>query len=115
MIAAFFRSLGILSKDGNTFGAKRSARWDELRAKHIRHNPICVACKANTDLDVHHIKPFHLHPELELDLNNLITLCRKHHFYIGHDPDYSGPKKPSWSLFNPNVTLDAKAYNNESC
>ena len=39
---------------------------------------------------MHHIKPFHLYPQLELDPNNLITLCRSKywrfdcHLAVGH-------------------------------
>jgi predicted TIM-barrel fold metal-dependent hydrolase len=32
-------------------------------------------CGGNVKLEVHHIKPFHLHPALELDPTNLATLC----------------------------------------
>ncbi|GCE16544.1 HNH endonuclease [Dictyobacter kobayashii] len=57
-------------------------------------------------LQVHHIKPFHLYPELELDPNNLITLCeirgRTHHLLIGHLDD--------WESYNIRVRADTKRY-----
>lgn len=37
-------------------------------------------CGGEEKLEVHHIRPFHLHPDLELDPDNLITLCE-----AGHD------------------------------
>lgn len=36
-------------------------------------------CKVRTADVVHHIKPRRTHPELELDLDNLISLCDMHH------------------------------------
>jgi len=49
------------------------------------------------------MKPFHLHPELELDPTNLITLCmqpgQECHLYVGHGD--------SWKAYNPDVKQDA--------
>jgi hypothetical protein len=48
------------------------------------------------------MKPFHLHPELELDPKNLITLCmsrKECHLQIGHGDDFKA--------YNPNVETDA--------
>jgi 5-methylcytosine-specific restriction endonuclease McrA len=43
-------------------------------------------------VQVHHKKPFHLHPELELDPANLVTLCmtssNECHLRIGHSGDF---------------------------
>lgn len=86
----------------------RSSQWPSVRAKYLRSHPTCEACNAKDDLNVHHIKPYHLYPELELVTSNLITLCRTHHFLVGHDPDGSGPKKPNWSEANLNARADAK-------
>jgi hypothetical protein len=61
-------------------------------------------------LQVHHIKPFHLHPNLELDPRNLITLCelpgRDHHLLIGHLDE--------WESYNVNVRDGAKRYHGKS-
>jgi hypothetical protein len=55
---------------------------------------------------VHHIAPFHLEPDLELEESNLITLCEKPghdcHFVFGHFHD--------WYDFNPSVREDVAAY-----
>ena len=49
------------------------------------------------------MKPVHKYPELELDPNNLITLCDKScHLYFGHLKYYK-----SW---NPDVLVDAARY-----
>ncbi len=60
--------------------AKRSDHWPKVRAEHLKTEPVCVVCGGSEHLEVHHLKPFHLHPELELDPDNLITLCE-----AGHD------------------------------
>lgn len=95
------------SIDGMTFEGPRASEWVYVRNEFVRRHPRCEACGSGYNLNVHHIKPFHLYPELELDEGNLITLCREHHFRIGHDPDGPGPAKPNWSLSNPNVRSDA--------
>lgn len=95
------------SIDGMTFEGPRASEWVYVRNEFVRRHPRCEACGSDYQLNVHHIKPFHLYPELELDEGNLITLCREHHFRIGHDPDGKGPAKPNWSASNPNVRSDA--------
>lgn len=95
------------SIDGMTYEGPRASEWVYVRNEFVRRHPRCEACGSGYELNVHHIKPFHLYPELELDEGNLITLCREHHFRIGHDPDGKGPAKPNWSLSNPNVRSDA--------
>lgn len=82
----------------------RSSRWPKVRSEFVRLHPVCAACGGGKELNVHHIEPFHRNPELELDPDNLITLCREHHFFVGHDPDGPWcPARPNWSLFNPRV------------
>ena len=98
------------SIDGMTYEGPRSSEWVSVRNEFVRLHPRCEACGSGYQLNVHHIKPFHLYPELELDEGNLITLCREHHFRIGHDPDGKGPAKPNWSASNPNVRTDAKNW-----
>ena len=58
-----------------TFGATRSPLWSTVRNNHLIKEPLCQLCGGKTKLNVHHILPFHMNPELELDPNNLITLC----------------------------------------
>lgn len=88
-------------------GHKRSNHWPTVRKHFVESNPACAACGGKDKLEVHHIQPFHLNPELELDPNNLIALCESTsygiicHLVIGHNGDY---KK-----INPNVIEDAAA------
>lgn len=83
----------------------RSPRWDDVRDDHVKKHPTCAACGSTTHLQVHHIKPFHLFRELELDPMNLLTLCEqgdtKCHLRVGHHG--------SWKKYNENVVQDAAA------
>jgi len=82
---------------------KRSPKWPATRLKHLDQYPSCAACGSTKNLEVHHIEPFSISPEKELDPNNLITLCSKNcHFYIGHLMDYN-----SWNI---NVIEDSRVY-----
>ena len=88
---------------------KRSSEWDEVRDAFVLKNPFCAACGSTKKLQVHHILPFHLHPELELDLKNLIVLCmdvNECHLEIGHGG--------SFRHYNPQVVVHAKRFLMES-
>ena len=68
-------------------GGKRSRHWPRVRKEHIRIEPKCAACGSKKKLQVHHIEDFSTKPDLELDQNNLITLCMsgsKCHITFGH-------------------------------
>lgn len=60
-------------------GTSRSGQWPTVRKKHLTEHPRCEVCGGTTKLEVHHVRPFHLHPDLELDQGNLITLCEANH------------------------------------
>lgn len=91
-------------------GKERSPHWPFVEKEHLQREPRCMVCGTRRGLQVHHIKPFHLHPQLELDHGNLITLCeldgRDHHLLVGHLDD--------WHSFNANVREDAKRYRNKT-
>jgi len=89
------------------YGHERSPQWQRVRREHLLREPACVACgHKGRGLQVHHIKPFHLHPQLELDPRNLITLCevrgRDHHLLLGH--------LNAWESYNERVRDDAKRF-----
>lgn len=86
----------------------RSPKWPAVRAEYLKTHPECAACGTRDELNVHHIVPVHVDSSKELDSGNLITLCREHHFTVGHDPDFDGPQKPNWSSANKNVRKDAE-------
>lgn len=81
-------------------GKPRSSQWDEVRGEHLEKFPTCAACGGDSELQVHHVRAFSTHPELELSSDNLITLCmhgtRQCHWHFGH-------LARSWSVVNPKV------------
>jgi hypothetical protein len=87
----------------------RSSKWPAVRRAHLEREPACIFCGKTTDLQVHHVLPVHLHPEKELDPNNLCTLCGPGaydcHFLRGH--------LGGWNRFNPAVREDAARYRAE--
>jgi 5-methylcytosine-specific restriction endonuclease McrA len=84
---------------------KRSSHWPAVEHKHLKDHPTCEACGGNIHLQVHHRKPFHLFPELELEPTNLITLCMEQpkdcHIKLGHGGNFKA--------YNPNVDTDVAA------
>src|SRR4051812_45845105 len=88
--------------------ARRSSRWPHVRAEFLKKNPHCKACGGQKKLEVHHIRPFHEAPELELDEANLIPLCESWnhgincHLAIGHNGSYRRS--------DPNVRSEAQRW-----
>lgn len=91
-----------------SIGEKRSSKWNKIRKEHLKKHPTCSVCGGKKSLEVHHIKPFNSHPELELDPNNLITLCESKkngancHLLFGHLGNYK--------TINPNSVQDSKIW-----
>jgi 5-methylcytosine-specific restriction endonuclease McrA len=68
----------------------------------LKDHTNCAACGSDTLLQVHHKKPFHLDPSLELNPTNFIVLCmskKECHLKIGHGG--------SFHTYNPHVERDA--------
>jgi hypothetical protein len=82
--------------------AVRSPLWNAVRDRWINTNPECACCGRRENLSAHHIRPFHLFPELELEISNLITLCEggpiNCHYLAGH-------AGRSWSHYSQNIAL----------
>jgi predicted restriction endonuclease len=86
--------------------AARSPKWNSVRKKHLTYNPRCAVCGKDKKLEVHHIKPVHKNPELELEPTNLITLCADPcHFIFGHLMD--------WRSWNSDIINDVSVYYNK--
>ena len=95
-----------------TYGApigheeSRSPKWPALRKAHLEKEPECAVCghkgSADNELNVHHVLPFHLNPDKELDPSNLVTLCREHHLTFGHLCE--------WKSWNKSVREDAAIW-----
>lgn len=92
-------------------GNFRSTKWTQVRKKFLESNPKCAVCGNIKKLEVHHKKPFHKHPELELNESNLITLCESKkngvtcHLLFGHLGNYKS--------INTRVDEDVKTWNNK--
>ena len=80
----------------------RSPDWQTKSNEYKKHNGSCRACGATTKLEIHHIFPFHLYPELEMVEDYWITLCRDCHYLFGHLKD--------WKSWNPTVREDAAKF-----
>lgn len=88
-----------------TFGA-RSVYWSGVRKAHLESFPSCAACGTKRSPQVHHVVPVSVDPGLELDMDNLITLCNgpcRCHLVIGH--------LGSYKHHNPSVREDAAWLN----
>jgi 5-methylcytosine-specific restriction protein A len=89
-------------------GTQRSPRWKAMRKHYLTEHPTCAVCGGTWKLEVHHIKPFHTHPRLELDPDNLITLCEAKtngvscHLLFGHLGNFKS--------INLNVVADVKTW-----
>lgn len=88
-----------------TILSNRSNDWTRVRKEFLKQNNSCKACGKTTNLEVHHIEPFHINPSRELDITNLITLCSSHHLVFGHLMD--------WKSWNINVIQDCEEYLNK--
>lgn len=86
--------------------ARRAPEWPKTRHWYLECEPRCAVCGSTENLEVHHVVPYHIRPDLELSVMNLITLCESKkqgincHLFVGHLGDYKA--------FNPSVRLDAK-------
>ena len=98
-----------LFREDTCFGAKRSSSWRKVRKAFIKENPYCAVCgkkgKILKSNEIHHCVPFHKDQSLELNPENLITLCRKHHFFVGH--------LNSFYSFNSEVRSDSEIWLNK--
>lgn len=86
---------------------KRHKDWNKVRTDILYAHSWCAVCGNRSYLNVHHILPFHLFPELELETRNLIVLCEKSernvncHYVFGH-------LGLSWKHYNEVIKEDAK-------
>jgi len=76
----------------------RSGKWRKVRKNFIKANPNCAICGKRKFVHVHHKIPVHIDKDKELDFSNLVTLCPRHHFIIGH--------LENWRKYNPNIDQD---------
>lgn len=83
----------------------RSPKWPAARKAWLALHPTCAACGSRNSVEVHHVQPFHKHPELELEPSNFISLCdgpNSCHRTWGH--------LYNWSSINPTVRQDVALW-----
>lgn len=81
----------------------RSSEWPKTeKAVKTRDGNRCQFTGLTTNLEVHHMEPFHINPARENDMDNCITLTKWAHFILGH--------MGNWKLFNPFVKLICEKY-----
>ena len=69
-----------------------------LRLLQRRHPLRCQICGTFEKVNFHHVLSRSEYPELECEDSNVVELCRRHHFIVGH--------LGNWSIFNPNFWRD---------
>lgn len=67
---------------------RRSSGWSRVRKEFYNKNSECEVCGTKKKIEIHHYRDFSTYPELELDLNNLRSLCRYCHLLFGHKMNY---------------------------
>lgn len=82
-------------------GARRHPQWGKVRDM-VLEGADCSACGTRNGLELHHIEPFHIRPDLELEPSNLIPLCERCHLVFGH--------LGCWRCHNPKVAMDAAKH-----
>ena len=97
--------LSFFGFEDRTFGAQRAKEWSTLRKEYVTQNPACAVCDKKgllVGIQVHHRTPVHIDKTKELLWENLISLCRIHHLWIGHLGSYFS--------FNKDVEEDARVW-----
>ena len=83
----------------------------EGKKRLVADHPNCAVCGGNKKVEVHHKHPFHVHPELELEPSNFITLCENDkdgvncHLLFGHLGNFKS--------VNLSVEADAENWKNK--
>lgn len=81
------------------YGLTRSPLWQAVKNAYFatEENKKCAVCPSTSNIQVHHIFPFHLchlvyRGDLELDERNFMPLCEEpannHHLLLGHLGDF---------------------------
>lgn len=86
-----------------TKGQRRSGKWPRVRREHLEGQSECFVCGERENLEVHHVIPFSVAPDLELDPGNLVSLCENKkygincHLLIGHLGNYRRTNVSFWT------------------
>jgi len=70
-------------------GASINFSWQRCRKAFLaKVGKQCVCCSSKKQIEVHHIQPRHIRPDLAVDQTNLIALCHDCHFHLAHGNNY---------------------------
>lgn len=111
MIREGIKHLVDTAKGKHALRTKRSSQWPAVEKAYKAKHPACEICGRKHFIQVHHKQPFHLRPDLELDPDNLISLCEpphrvfKCHLIFGHVGNFR--------LFNPTIGQDAPVWHDK--
>lgn len=87
-------------------GKKRSPDWPAFRKQWLLGHPRCAVCGATKNVVPHHLEPFSLFPQRELDKLNVVTLCEgpgvNCHLLFGHLNNFAS--------YNPTCLEDAEEW-----
>jgi len=89
LIFEFFRSI-VRNPTLLTKHIRRTYAYHKAIRKFRKTHKTCAWCGRSGKVDVHHIEPVAVAPELAAVESNMIMLCRKPqcHLVIGHDGDF---------------------------
>jgi len=96
MIFEFFRSI-VRNPTLATKHARRLTAYHRAIRNFRKTHKACAWCGRTNRVDVHHIKPVSVAPELAEDENNMIMLCRKPqcHLVVGHQGSFRNRYVPN--------------------
>ena len=100
----FFSRLRLEIQHVTEDGIKEWTNWRSLRNSVIDEHPHCSVCGWEKKLEAHHIIPRHIDHTKILDKSNIIVLCKKCHFTIGHWCDYVKRYNPDIEYVSSMVT-----------
>jgi hypothetical protein len=85
---------------------KNNKLWKEVRSQCISRDGGCIICGSKIRMSAHHLIPREI-KELKYDVDNLVTLCPKHHKF---SLEISAHRNPllfhHWMAFNRYDQLD---------
>ena len=79
----------------------RSPRWPAFVHQLLRERPLCEGCGRRSETG-HHVIPFHVRPDLELDPGNVVPVCPPCPFVVCHGGN--------WQLYIPTARADLAAH-----
>lgn len=91
-----------------TCGVPRSPLWAQTKRIYWQtHEKVCSVHGGTKNIQLHHKHPFHVHPELENDQNNLIAVCEEPGWNCHLKFAHLGNFRTKW---NPNIEEDAALW-----